>query len=204
MNNISTILNVAALSASLLALAVSSLLALRQSRLMRHANQLPVIIDLFRELRADTFIIREQEIWRNLPGDKEPSKGFGGIPEPLRTYVYDITLFYQTVAYLVNFNMIDDSLAYTALHYRILRTWSSVESFVRGERAIRGGENTFLNSFEKMAENIAHEHLKRDGRAVLDKIRQETDQTRFTSVQEAANPKLLQMFRATWEKIRVF
>ena len=96
MNNISNILNIAALFASLLALAMSSVLALRQSRLMRDANQLPVVIDLFRELRADTFITREQEIWRSLPGDQDPAQGFGGIPTPLRTYVYDVSLFYQT------------------------------------------------------------------------------------------------------------
>jgi hypothetical protein len=161
--NISTALNIAALLASFLALAVSSFLALRQSRLMRDANHLPVVIDLFRELRADTFITREQEIWSSLPGDKDPLKGFGGIPTPLRTYVYDICLFYQTVAYLVNFKVVDDELVYTALHYRILRTWSSVEPFVHGERAIRGGEHTFLNSFETVAQDIRRsQHLKRD------------------------------------------
>ena len=145
---------------------------------MRDANQLPVVIDLFRELRADTFITREQEVWSSLPGDKDPSKGFGGIPTPLRTYVYDICLFYQTVAYLVNFKVVDDELIYTALHYRILRTWSSVEPFVHGERVIRGGENTFLNSFETAAREIRNQHLKREGRAVLDKIKDEAERTR--------------------------
>jgi hypothetical protein len=176
--NSSAVLNIVALLASFLALAVSSFLALRQSRLMRDANQLPVVIDLFRELRADTFITREQEIWNSLPGDKDPSKGFEGIPAPLRTYVYDVCLFYQTVAYLVNFKMIDDKLAYTALHYRILRTWSSVEEFVYGERRLRGGKNTFLNSFEKAANLINREHLRRDGPAVLNKIKEETKRTR--------------------------
>lgn len=149
---------------------------------MRHANQLPVVIDLFRELRADTFITREQEIWRSLPGHQDPSKGFGGIPAPLRTYVYDVCLFYQTVSYLVKFRMIDDSLVYTALHYRILRTWSSVEPFVQGERIIRGGENTFLNSFEEVAESIHNQHLRRDGSTVLDKIKEETELTRHGRV----------------------
>jgi hypothetical protein len=185
-NNISTVLNVAALLASLLALAILSFLALRQSRLMRDANQLPVVIDLFRELRADTFIMREQEIWRSLPGDQDPDQGFGGIPTPLRTYVYDVCLFYQTVSYLVKFKMIDDRLAYTALHYRVLRTWSSVELFVRGERALRGGRNTFLNSFEEVAEAMRREHIRRDGPAVLDRIRQETEltQSRITVTQD--------------------
>lgn len=178
MANISTVLNIAALFASLLALAISSILALRQSRLMRDANQLPVVIDLFRELRADTFITREQEIWRSLPGDQDPAQGFGGIPTPLRTYVYDVCLFYQTVSYLVKFKMIDDGLVYTALHYRILRTWSSVELFVRGERALRGGENTFLNSFEEVAEVIRSQHLRREGPAVLNQISQEAELTR--------------------------
>lgn len=175
--NLSTILNVAAITASLLALAVSSFLALRQSRLMRHANQVPVVIDLFRELRADTFITREQQIWSSLPGDMDPSGGFAGIPEPLRTYVYDICLFYQTVAYLFIFKMIDDKLVYTAFHYRILRTWSSVAPFVRGERAIRGGENTFLNSFEEVADAIGRQQVKREGPALLEQIQRETGPT---------------------------
>ncbi len=202
MNSISTILNIAALFASLLALAISSFLALRQSRLMRHANQLPVVIDLFREIRADTFITREQEIWSSLPGDINPSKGFGGIPTPLRTYAYDICLFYQTVAYLVIFKMLDNELAYTALHYRILRTWSSVEPFVHGERAIRGGDNTFLNSFEKAAVAIRDEHLRREGPAMLDKIKQETDLTRSRHGHAHAPgpPHMLHVF---WKKIQV-
>lgn len=145
---------------------------------MRDANQLPVVIDLFRELRADTFITREQEIWSSLPGTVDPSKGFSGIPDPLRTYVYDVCLFYQTVAYLVKFKMIDNRLAYTALHYRILRTWSTVELFVRGERAMRGGNNTFLNSFEEVALAIHREQLRQDGPAVIEQINKETEVTR--------------------------
>ena len=199
----STVLNIAALFASLFALAISSFLALRQSRLMRHANQLPVVIDLFRELRADTFITREQEIWHSLPGDKDPAKGFGGIPTPLRTYAYDICLYYQTVAYLVNFKMLDNELAYTALHYRILRTWSSVEPFVRGERAIRGGKNTFLNSFEKFAGTVSDKHVKRDGRAVLEKIKQETELTRST-LSRAQGPTAPHMLHASWKKIQAW
>jgi hypothetical protein len=179
-------LNIAALLASFLALSISSFLALRQSRLMRDANQLPVVIDLFRELRADTFIVREQEIWKSLPGNQDPSKGFGGIPDPLRTYVYDVCLFYQTVAYLVNFKMIDDRLAYTALHYRILRTWSAVELFVYGERVLRGGERTFLNSFEEAAAAIQREHLRQDGPAVLDKIKEETARTRSSAATDVS------------------
>jgi hypothetical protein len=166
---------------------------------MRHANQLPVVIDLFRELRADTFITREQEIWSSLPGGQDPAKGFGGIPTPLRTYVYDVCLFYQTVAYLMKFKMIDDRLAYTALHYRILRTWSSVEPFVRGERVIRGGGNTFLNSLEEVAEAIRCQHVKRDGPAVLDKIKEETDRTRSRSgaTQGPEPPRAL----PSWRKV---
>jgi hypothetical protein len=198
---VSTVLNIAALCASILALAVSSFLALRQSRLMRHANQLPVVIDLFRELRADTFITREQKIWSTLPGDQDPAKGFGGIPTPLRTYVYDVCLFYQTVAYLIKFKMIDEGLAYTALHYRILRTWSSVEHFVRGERVIRGGGNTFLNSFEEVAGAIRRQHVKRDGSAVLDKIKEETDRTRSRSG-AAQGPEPSRALPSSWRKIR--
>jgi hypothetical protein len=170
---------------------------------MRDANQLPVVIDLFRELRADTFITREQEIWHSLPGNEDPSKGFGGIPTPLRTYAYDICLYYQTVAYLVNFKLLDHELAYTALHYRILRTWSSVEPFVRGERAIRGGENTFLNSFETFAKSVSDKHRRRDGQAVLEKIRQETKLTQ-SMISPALNHKSSHALDASWKKIQAW
>jgi hypothetical protein len=199
----STVLNIAALFASLLALTISSFLALRQSRLMRHANQLPVVIDLFRELRADTFITREQEIWHSLPGNEDPAKGFGGIPTPLRTYAYDICLYYQTVAYLVNFKMLDSELAYTALHYRVLRTWSSVKSFVYGERAMRGGKDTFLNSFETFAESIRQKHVERDGPDVLEKIKQETELTR-SMVSSTQKHKSSHMLGESWKKMQAW
>jgi hypothetical protein len=95
------LLNIAALVASLAALTVSIFFATRQSNLMRAANQLPVVISFFAEYRSDQFLQRERYLWENLPGERDPEAGFSRMPEPLRTYMFHVGIYYQTVAYLV-------------------------------------------------------------------------------------------------------
>jgi hypothetical protein len=146
----SLLFNVVALVASLAALLVSALLTVRQSNLMHGANQLPIVIELFREIRANHFLVREHQLWQDLPGEHDPELGFIGMPEPLRSHMYDVCTLYQSVAYLVIFDVLDADLAYKALYYRMRRTWTVVEPFVQGERRLRGGADTFLNSLERV------------------------------------------------------
>ena len=130
-------------------------------------NQLPVVIAFFNEFRSEKFVDRERYLWANLPGQHDPNQGFTDMPEPLRTYMFDIGIYYQTIAYLVAFKVFDRRLAYLALHHRLVRTWRVIAPFVRGERRLRGAEATFLNALEEFVEFVRGEDDRAFGSTAL-------------------------------------
>jgi hypothetical protein len=54
--DLSVLLNIVALGLSFIAIMTSVALALRQARLMRHANVLPVLAEVFSEFRSLDFM----------------------------------------------------------------------------------------------------------------------------------------------------
>jgi hypothetical protein len=64
----STFLNILALAVSFVSLAVSGLLAMRQTLIMRHANELPILVDLTRDFRAPEFQQAQDYVLNEFPG----------------------------------------------------------------------------------------------------------------------------------------
>jgi hypothetical protein len=67
----STFMNVLALMFSLIAIIASAIIAMRQSRLMQHANTLSILVELFREFRSGEFKQSvgyvEMKLWEEHP-----------------------------------------------------------------------------------------------------------------------------------------
>ena len=95
-----TSLTISALVISLMALAVSSVIAIRQINTAHHANQLPIINDVVRELRSPRFLRQEQLLWQKLPTLRS-GIGFSHLPEDLGEAAYDVCFAYLMVAYPV-------------------------------------------------------------------------------------------------------
>src|SRR5690349_16382436 len=125
-------LNITAVMASLLALAVSSTFAIRQIRLARQAHQVPAM-DFLWIMRSPKFLRSEEILWVELP-KHDPGLRFSELPEDLRDEAESILSFYQKVAYLVGLGIVDLRLAILPVHYRAPRTWAAVEPFIRNER----------------------------------------------------------------------
>ena len=142
-----TFLNVAAIVISLLALAVSSYLARRQSLAARQANQIPVFIDLFKEARTPDFRNQERSLWEDLK-NHDSAKGFSGLPKELRADAEIVCFYYSTVAYCISIGVVEHDMAIIPIHYRLLKTWSAVHPFVIAERKIRGDGGSFLAVLE--------------------------------------------------------
>ena len=148
--------NVLTLAVSVLALVVSALIAMRQVRFMRHANNVPVAVEMLsREFRSVDFQRREAYVLTRLREEHDPVLGFGQLPEPARTDVFQVAYFYQTLAFLVAFELADQDLVLATLNYRIKRIWPVLEPYVRREREIRG--QGFLNILEDLVVR-AHEN----------------------------------------------
>jgi hypothetical protein len=153
-------LNIMALVISLAALAVSSLFAIRQIGAARNANQLPIMNDIFGEIRSAQFRRQEEILW-----DKLPTLGhdvaYSQLPDDLREAADNVYLTYLMLAYVVSLRIVDRKLAILPVHYRVVRTWDVVSPFVVQERKLRGYELSFLNLLESFVEFIKRQDIQR-------------------------------------------
>lgn len=143
------LLAVVALVVSVAALAVSSLLSWRQLTSMRHANHLPVTIELLtRDFMDESFQASERLALTGLPA-ADPDAGFSGLPEPLRSAAFRTAWFYDSIGILVAFGFVDERLVVATINYRIRQVWRAVAPYARVERDLRGAP--FLDFLEDLA-----------------------------------------------------
>jgi hypothetical protein len=140
--------NIATLVIAVSAMGISSAFTVRALRLSRNANHLPVVTNLLAPHRDPAFLEKEDYVNAHI-GDHDPAAGFQGLPEPIRSFAFTVCQQYQLLGYLSRYNLADERILAAQVRYNALRTWAAVEPHVRGERQLRGGEFTFLNSFEE-------------------------------------------------------
>ena len=150
----SQIINLAALATALGAIVASSLLSLRAIRLAQNANHVPIIVNLLAPHRSGEFVGKETELWNKLQ-NQDSDCGFQNLPEPIRSYAFDIGLYYHVLGYLSEYGLANREFVIVQTRYRLLRTWEAIRPFVEGERRLRGGPDTFLNSYERLAAEAA-------------------------------------------------
>jgi hypothetical protein len=142
------LLNVMSLAVALVAVALSSVLSWRAVALSRDANHFPVITDLLSPHRTPEFIRKERLVHEKLK-DFDPESGFDGLPDPMWEAAVVVTEQYHMLGYLVACGVTDADLLVHQVRHGAIRTWMAVESFVRAERRLRGGEFSYMNSFER-------------------------------------------------------
>jgi hypothetical protein len=167
----SEVINVAALVASFFSLGVTALIASRQLRIAQSANRLPVIMDHFYRVRSLSFREREERLWSEL-GGLDLGDGFASLPPDLRESAWEVALYYQHLAYLVAFEVIDRDMALVPVHYHLLKSWEALEVLIYCEREKRGDTGVLLlRAFERLAERArrvdAFELSERMGRQLL-------------------------------------
>jgi hypothetical protein len=147
----SLIISAAALGFSLIAIIVSTVLTVRQLRLMQHSNLLPVIIDIYRESRAREFREHLTFIETTLRDQHPPEKtSMSEMPEPAITHVRAVANFFGGVGILLANGVIDDVLATQLYGSSVLQAWYSLAPYIRDERRRRNDENIYLY-FENLA-----------------------------------------------------
>jgi hypothetical protein len=110
---------------------------------MQHANQMPMVIDLVREMGSPALIEHEEKLLSSLTPDLDPSLGVYGLPEEVRRSAVYVLSYYQTCAYLAAYGIVDKALVALPIHYRLERIWDALCPYVHGERVRRGGQFTF-------------------------------------------------------------
>lgn len=139
--------NIATLLIAVSAMGISSAFTLRALRLSQNANQLPVVTNLLAPHRDPVFLAKEDFVNAHI-GEYDAVVGFHGLPQPMRAHALTVCQQYQLLGYLSRYELADARIIASQVRHNALRTWAAVEAHVRAERDLRGGEFTFLNSFE--------------------------------------------------------
>jgi hypothetical protein len=144
-------LNLAALAFSVLAIITSTTIALRQSRLMHHANLLPILTEIFDEFRASEFkqhlAYVTGELWRQHPPG---AIGFDDLSDSARHHAGTVTSYFNTVGILVANRIISDLLVASYMGRSVLQAWIYLEPYVRTDRRRRDDDSWNL-FFENLA-----------------------------------------------------
>ncbi|MEU0963244.1 hypothetical protein ABZ328_27440 [Micromonospora aurantiaca] len=141
------VLNAGALMAALLSLAVSAGIAIRQYTVMNRANQLPMIVDLIRQVGSTELVEKEEFLLAEI-GKHDPKCGISKLPDDVRRAATYVTSYYLTLAYLAAYKVVDKTLVALPIHYRLERVWGVIEPHVQGERKLRGSHFSYMNFLE--------------------------------------------------------
>ncbi|MFF0734205.1 hypothetical protein ACFYVK_21575 [Streptomyces chartreusis] len=129
-------MEVAALVVSVVALAASGIVSVRQLRLTEHANTLPVLVDLFREHRSEQLAQARQLVFDQLSG-WDLSSGMEGLPEAERNLLRELAWFYDNLGALVTHDVVDIEPISGYLGGSVISVWEGMEPLVRVEREKR-------------------------------------------------------------------
>ena len=143
------VLGISSLVASFLALGVSIWTALRQVRIMRHSNQVPLLVETFKEYRSPLYQRYEHYVVNNLAKDHSPELGFAGLPEEARTAATSLVTFFNVLGSFLIFGMADESVIVPLFAYRASQAWDALEPYIRRERQARGNYY-FASHFEDL------------------------------------------------------
>jgi hypothetical protein len=136
----SDILSVVSLVISLVSLLTAARLAVRQSALMRHANELPIFIELTQEFRSPDFQHAEEYVLRKLATEHSPDLGISNLPEDAKVAVSTVLTFFSTFGAYIAFGLADEKIVISIFGYRANRAWVALEPYILGERKLRNDD----------------------------------------------------------------
>ncbi len=151
--NSSSVFNVIAVVVAFGALAVSLIFAIRQTRIMLRANQLPVFIDLIREFRSESFQQARYYVLHRLGSENSSEKGMSGLPDEARLAAATVMSFFSVFGYLVVAKIISEQSAIATLGFPANELWEKLQPFIMTERKIQD-DNSLSCYFEDLVWRI--------------------------------------------------
>jgi hypothetical protein len=143
------VFNVATLLISVTAFVVSVWVNARQIRLAEGGNQLPVVLEAFRESRGPAWLPAEEYVLGELAQAHSPEHGHRGLPAEVRAHTATIGLFYDDLGKLVAHGVVAKELVIGAYGTTVVRVWDELAPFVYAERRLYGSH--FWIYFEHLA-----------------------------------------------------
>lgn len=149
---ISTLL---ALTIAILALLVSTLLALIsawQLREARRANAFPAVVDLFREYRSMEMVAARRLLSQRAK-EFDESLGIAGMPDDVAQAALRVTHYLDNLGVLIAKELIGIELVAGFLGDSTLRQWQLLKGFIRSERRRRQPQ-AYMQYFEHLTARL--------------------------------------------------
>lgn len=144
---------------ALLALVVAGVTAVWQKSLARHANSVPVLIDLFREHRSEHLAGVRALIYNDVES-LDLTKGMKGVPKKHREDIRDLLWFYDNLGVLVVHDIVDIRPVSGYLGGAAALVWKKMEPLILSERRERATNGVDLDPdrwqhyFEMLVEEV--------------------------------------------------
>lgn len=143
------LLNVIALTISVFSLLAASYLAIRQYRVSRHANELPILVQLTQEFRSKEFQEAEDYALRSLETEHSSDLGITGLPIRAKTAVTTLLTFYSSFGAYIILGLTDEKVIVSLFGFRANRTWVALEKYIQRERVLRN-DDEYVAYFEDL------------------------------------------------------
>jgi hypothetical protein len=122
---------------SVVSLAVSGVLALRQMRTATDGYALPVVLNVFSQFRSHEYFEAQQYVWYQLNRDFEQPIAYTELPLAARSKVRTVAGLYDDLGKLVAHGIIREELIIGSNGVAARRIWEAVQPFVLEERRKR-------------------------------------------------------------------
>lgn len=150
------------LAISLVALATSGLIAVRQAALARNANHLALVTAVMQNVNGD--LLHSEDCLRaELTTDSGP---LSGLPEPIRGHALRTAYEYQTIGYLSRTGVVDRDVVRHATGVRVVNAWTLLAPAIQSERERNPGRPGF-----RFFEDLAVECSQMDTSSVMRRFR---------------------------------
>jgi hypothetical protein len=126
-----------ALGISLATAAVGYVFGRRQALTARQANQVPVLVDLFREHRSEKLATTREFLRAFNPDELDAGLGLAALPEDKRASVRELMWFYDNLGVLVAHGIIDLGPVAGYLGGSVIAYWDKLAPLIAGEREQR-------------------------------------------------------------------
>ncbi|WP_406004977.1 hypothetical protein OG440_01470 [Streptomyces sp. NBC_00637] len=145
------LVNVLPVIIAVIAIAVPTWLGVRQTRISRHANNIQAMINLLAEFRSAGFHDQHDYVCARLQQEHAADGGVRGLPYDAKAAFCNVVYYYQSLANLTVFKIVDEEIFLPLLRYRIVSVWQAARPYVERERELRGSDGSYLSAFEELA-----------------------------------------------------
>lgn len=166
--DVGSVQQMVALPTSVAALAVSTVMALRQYRITRstsHDSNNRTLMVLNAEFRTDVFQRSLDYVLRRLTAEFPSDRGISGLPLKARIHVYRVGHHYGDYGILAVLPTTNRDHVLSYVHGRVLEAWEKLHPYLEEER-LKGCCDTYWSYFENLARLAANT----DKRRVLDRL----------------------------------